>query len=119
VLREQEDPFLRAGGTEVERLAGERPEVFILAVGIGAPDTGGALGIVAAENELLHHLGDALEAKTPVDDRMLGLVLIREVLKMLFFRLISFVIISLEAVYFGLGAEGIQRQGWKQRNALD
>jgi hypothetical protein len=50
---------------------------------------------------------------------MLGLVLIREVLKMLFFRLISFVIISLEAVYFGLGAEGIQRQGWKQRNALD
>jgi hypothetical protein len=25
---------------------------------------------------------------------------------------------SLEAVYFGIGDEGIRRQGWKQRNTL-
>jgi len=46
-------------------------------------DTGEALGVVTAENELLHHLGDALDAKTPIDDRVLGFVLIGKALKML------------------------------------
>jgi len=41
------------------------------------------LGVVTAENELLHHLGDALDAETPVDDRVLFFVLIGEALKML------------------------------------
>ena len=80
----QEGPFLGARGAEIEGFAAERPEVFVLAVRIGTLDTGEALGVVTAENELLHHLGDALDAKTPVDDRVLGFVLIREALKMLF-----------------------------------
>jgi len=39
--------------------------------------------VVAAENELLHHLGDPLDAEAPIDDRVFGFVLIGEVLKML------------------------------------
>ena len=83
VLGEQEGPFLRAGGTEIEPLTGERPEVFILAVWIGALDAGDTLRVVAAENELFHHLGDALDAEPTVNDRVLVLVLIGEALKML------------------------------------
>jgi hypothetical protein len=82
VLRELEGPFLRAGRAEIERLTGERPEVFILAVRIRALDARDALGVVAAENELLHHLGDPLDAETPVDDRVLGFVLIGQALEM-------------------------------------
>ena len=82
VLREQEGPFLGTGRAEIERLAGERPEAFMLAVGIGALDACDALSIVAAENELLHHLGDALEAETPIDDRVFGFVLVRQALEM-------------------------------------
>ena len=67
VLREQEGPFLGTGRAEIERLAGERPEVFILTVRIRALDPGDALRMVAAENELLHHLGDPLDAEVPVD----------------------------------------------------
>ena len=47
-------------------------------------DAGDTLGVVPAKNELLHHLGDAPDAETPVDDRVLGFVLIGEALKMLF-----------------------------------
>ena len=83
ILRKQEGPFLRAGGTEVKRLTTERTEVFVLAVRIGALDTGDALGVVTAENELLHHLGDALDAEPTVNDRVLVFVLIGEALKML------------------------------------
>lgn len=35
---------------------------------------GYALGVVTAENELLHHVGDAFAAETPVDDRVLVLL---------------------------------------------
>ena len=83
VLGEQEGPLLRAERTEIEPLTGERPEVFILAVGIAALDAGDTLRVVAAENELLHHLGDALDAEPTVNDRVLVLVLIGEALKML------------------------------------
>ena len=83
VLGEQKGPFLRAGGTEIEPLTGERPEVFILAVWIGALDASDTLRVVASENELLHHFGDAPDAESPVDDRVLGFVLIGEALKML------------------------------------
>jgi len=68
----------------VEDLAAERPEVLGPAIRVGAADAGHALSVVAAENELFHHLGDALDAETPIDDRVLGLVLIDEALKMLF-----------------------------------
>ena len=83
VLREQEGPFLRAGRAEVKRPAGKRPEVFRRAVRIRALDASDTLGLVSAENEPLHHLGDALDAEAPVDDRILGFVLIREALEML------------------------------------
>ena len=84
VLREQKSPFLRAGGTEVKRLAAERTEVFILAIRIGTLDTGDTLGVVPAENKLLNHLGDALDTESAIDDRVLVFVLIGEALKMLF-----------------------------------
>ena len=58
--------------------------MLVLAVWIGALDAGDALGVVPAKNELLHHLGDALDAKTPVDDRVLSFVLIGEFPKMPF-----------------------------------
>jgi hypothetical protein len=89
VLREQEGSLLRARRAEIEGLTGERPEVFIPAIWVGALDAGDALGVVAAENELFHHLGDALDAKTPVDDRVLGFVLLREALKMLFEQMLE------------------------------
>jgi hypothetical protein len=56
----------------------------MLAVGIGALDAGDALSVVSAENALLHHLGDdALDAETPINDRLFGFILIRETLEML------------------------------------
>ena len=70
VLREQESPFLGAGRTEIEPLTGERPEVFILAVGICAPNAGDTLREVPAENELLHYLCDALDSEPTVNDRV-------------------------------------------------
>jgi len=88
-LREQEGPFLRAGGTEVKRLTTERTEVFVLAVRIGALDTGDALGVVAAANELLHHLDDTFDSQSTIDDRVFVFILIGQALKML---------LSLEAV---------------------
>ena len=84
VLRKQESPFLRAGRAEVEGLTRKWTEILEIAVGIGALDADDTLGVVPAENELLNHLGDALDAKTPVDDGVLVFVLIREALKMLF-----------------------------------
>jgi hypothetical protein len=78
VRRAQEGPFLGTGRAEIKRLTAERAEVLVLAVRIGALDAGNALGVVATENELLHHLGDALDAETPVDHGVLGFVLIGE-----------------------------------------
>ena len=46
--------------------------------GLDAADT---LGVVAAENELLHHLGDALDAESAVDDSVFASVLPRHALK--------------------------------------
>jgi hypothetical protein len=47
--QEQEGPFLRAGGTEIEPLTAERAEEFIPAIGITALDAGDALGVVASK----------------------------------------------------------------------
>ena len=84
VLREQKGPFLRAGRAEINRLAGERPEVFILAVGIGALDTSDASGVVTAKNELLNHLGDPLDTESAVDSSVFAFILFHDALKMLF-----------------------------------
>ena len=48
---------------------------------IGALDSRDALGIVPAENELLHNLGDALDSETAVDGRVLFFVPIGEALE--------------------------------------
>jgi hypothetical protein len=84
VLRKQKCPFLRARGAEIKRLTGERPEILILAFRVGALDAGDTLGVVPAENELLHRLGDSLESETAIDDRVLVFVLIGEVMKVFF-----------------------------------
>ena len=47
-------------------------------------DSGDALGVVPAENELLLRLSDALDSETAVDGRVLFFVPIGEVLKMFF-----------------------------------
>ena len=47
-------------------------------------DTGDALGVVPAENELLHHLGDPLDTESAVDDSVFAFVLFSDALKMLF-----------------------------------
>jgi len=46
-------------------------------------DAGDTLRVVSAEKEFFHHFGDALDAQTPVDDRVLGFVVIGDVLKTL------------------------------------
>jgi hypothetical protein len=82
VLREQEGSFLGAGRAEIEPLTGEWPEVFELAVGIGALDTGDTLGIVAAEDELFYYFRDSLDAEAAVDAGKLRFILASEALKM-------------------------------------
>ena len=84
VLRKQKRPFLRTGRTEVEGLTREWAEVFILAVGIGALDTGDAPGVVPAKNELLNHIGDSLDTESAVDDSVFAFVVFCDALKMLF-----------------------------------
>ena len=84
VLRKQESPLLRTGGAEVEGFTGKRTEIFKFTVGICALDTRDTLGIVAAENELFHHLGDAPDTESAVDNGVFAFVLFRDALKMLF-----------------------------------
>jgi len=45
-------------------------------------DAGDTLGVVPAENKLLHHLRDSLDAETAVDDGVLVFVLSGDALKM-------------------------------------
>ena len=47
----------------MKNAATEGPEVFGSAVGVGALDSGDALGEVAAAQKALHRLGDPLEAE--------------------------------------------------------
>jgi len=84
VLGEQEGPFLRAGWTEVEGFARKGAEVLELAFRIGALDASDTPIVVAAENELLHHLCDTLDAESAVDDSVLAFILFHDALKMLF-----------------------------------
>ena len=53
------------------------------AVRVRALDAGDALGVVAAENELLHHLDDTLDSESAIDDRVFVFILISQALKML------------------------------------
>jgi hypothetical protein len=59
----------------LENGKGERPEVFMLAVGICALDAGDALGVVAAANELFHHLDDTHDSESAIDDRVFVFIL--------------------------------------------
>ena len=47
-------------------------------------DAGDTLGVVPAENELLHHLDDPLDTESTVDEGVFAFVLFSDVLKMLF-----------------------------------
>jgi len=58
-------------------------EVLVLAARIGALDAGDALGVVAAENELLHHLDNTFASESAIDDRVFVFILISQALKML------------------------------------
>ena len=42
------------------------------------------MGVVAAENELFHHLGDPLDTESAVDASVFAFVLFRDAVKMLF-----------------------------------
>ena len=81
VLRKQKCSFLRAGRTEVKGFTRKRTEILESAFRIGALDSGDALGVVPAEDELLHRLGDALDSETAVDGRVLVFVPIGEALE--------------------------------------
>ena len=81
VLRKQERSFLRTGGTEVEGLTRKWTEILEFAIGIGALDAGDALGVVPAENKLLHHLGDPLDSESAIDDGVFAFVLFSDALK--------------------------------------
>ena len=92
MLREQDGPFSTTGGlvthfvrcspmhpgTEVESLAGERPEVVMAAFGVGTTDTRHALEIVTARREPLAELLDTLQAVSTVGGRVLLLVVLAE-----------------------------------------
>lgn len=47
-------------------------------------DPGDTPGVVAANNELLNHLGDPLDTESAVDDSVFAFILFRDALKMLF-----------------------------------
>jgi len=82
VLGEQQGPFLRAGGIEVEGLAAEGTEVFRSTAGIGALNAGYTLGVVPAQDELVYYLADALDAESTVNAGVLAFVLFGDTLKM-------------------------------------
>jgi len=81
VLGEQQGSLLRAGRAEVEGLTAERTKVFRPAVGIAALDASDTLGIAPAQNELVYHLADTLDAESTVDEGVLAFVLSRDALK--------------------------------------
>jgi len=58
MLREEQDPLLVAGGTEIPGLAGKGAEVLVAAVRIGALDTGYAFFVVAAVEDIKNRLLD-------------------------------------------------------------
>ena len=66
VLGEKQGSFLGTGRAEMEALAAEGTKELLSTFRIGAPYAGDSLGIVPAENELLHHLRDLLQSEPPV-----------------------------------------------------
>ncbi len=81
VLAEQEGPFLGAGGTEVEYLAGEGSKVFGPASRVGAMDARDPLGVVAALKKPLHSLGEPIQAEPSHTPGVVRLVSCREARK--------------------------------------
>jgi hypothetical protein len=78
------NPLLPVLWTEVEGLTGKWTEVLEFALGIAALDTGDALGVVTAKNELLNHFGDPLDTESAADDSELAFILLDDALKMHF-----------------------------------
>ncbi len=62
VVGEQEGTLLRAGGAEMEALAGKGDEEIVTTFGIGTLDAGHAPEVVAAAQEPLCNLCDSWEA---------------------------------------------------------
>ena len=76
VFGKQKGSLLRAGRTEIKALTRKGAEVFQTACGIGALNTGDALGVVAAAFESVHHSGDPFQAELAVVlcvERVVGL----------------------------------------------
>ena len=65
--------------TQVEALAGKRPEVIVPTFRVGTTDTGDALEVVAARRKALTQLLDALKAVPAVGGGVLLIVVLAEV----------------------------------------
>jgi hypothetical protein len=58
MLREEQDPLLVAGGTEIPGLAGKGPEILVAAVRVNAFDSCNSFGVVSAIKDMQHRLLD-------------------------------------------------------------
>jgi hypothetical protein len=66
---------------EVEGFTRKRTEIFISAFRIGALDAGDTLGVVSAEDELLHDFCDPFDSKAAIGHGIFLFVLLGEALK--------------------------------------
>ena len=79
MLREQNGSLATAGGTQVEALAGKRPEALMATVRVGTADPRHTLQIVAARREPVTELLDALKAEHAVGGGVFLVILLAEV----------------------------------------
>jgi hypothetical protein len=79
VVGEQEGTLLRAGGAEMETLAGKGDEEIVTTFGIRTLDAGDALGVIAATEEPFCRPGDTGKAEEPELLCEEGVVLFNEV----------------------------------------
>jgi len=82
VFGKQEGTFLRAGGTQIEALAGKGAKILKAAFRIGALDAGHAFCVVTAGFESLLDIGDTLQAELAVVLGVEGVVGIGESVEM-------------------------------------
>jgi hypothetical protein len=81
MLCEQERPLLTARGTEVEAFAAERAKVVVIAIRIGALDSGDSLKVIAAGTESFSNFLDAFESESTILLGIPFLELIAEIFK--------------------------------------
>ncbi len=74
----QQCALLAARGAQAESLAGEGPEEIVSALRIHPPDSGNALGVVAASEELLAYRADVPKTKAPLTGGVAFVVLLTE-----------------------------------------